>query len=207
MAAKKLALKALDLMTTSDVAKELGVTIRSVQLWVERGALEAWKTPGGHRRITRASFDRMATAKKHPNAADPSSTALRVVALENDEARQALYQRTIESWGLPIEITFISNACEGLIYIVERKPDLLLTDLTLPEIDGFAMLKALRENEALSSMAIAVVTQLPESAITKKGGLPKRVRLYRNDPIPFWEMKEFMCGLIDRKAEQSDPQK
>ena len=32
MATKKIALRALDLMTTSDVAKELGVTIRSVQL-------------------------------------------------------------------------------------------------------------------------------------------------------------------------------
>ena len=72
----------------------------------------------------------------------------------------------------------------------------------MPDIDNFAMLKALRENEALSTLAIAAVTDIPEATISKKGGLPKRVRLYRNDPMPFWEMKEFMSGLIERKAEE-----
>lgn len=202
MAVKKLALQALDLMTTSDVAKELGVTIRSVQLWVERGALEAWKTPGGHRRITRASFERMASAKKHTIATPSDNSLLDVVVLENDPATVALYQNSIDAWNLPIQVKFIDNACEALIYIAQHKPDLLLTNLNMPEIDSFAMLKALRENEALSSLAIAAVTDIPEATISKKGGLPKRVRLYRNDPMPFWEMKEFMSGLIERKAEE-----
>lgn len=202
MAVKKLALQALDLMTTSDVAKELGVTIRSVQLWVERGALEAWKTPGGHRRITRASFERMASAKKHTIATPSDNSLLSVVVLENDPATVALYQNSIDAWNLPIQVKFIDNACEALIYIAQHKPDLLLTNLNMPEIDSFAMLKALRENEALSSLAIAAVTDIPEATISKKGGLPKRVRLYRNDPMPFWEMKEFMSGLIERKAEE-----
>src|SRR3989475_10075373 len=44
--------------TTAEVAKLLGMAVRSVQLMVDRGDLEAWKTPGGHRRITRASVER-----------------------------------------------------------------------------------------------------------------------------------------------------
>ncbi|HRD94950.1 MAG TPA: helix-turn-helix domain-containing protein, partial [Rubrivivax sp.] len=36
----------------------LGMAVRSVQLMVDRGELEAWKTPGGHRRISRSSVDR-----------------------------------------------------------------------------------------------------------------------------------------------------
>ena len=51
-------------MTTHDVAKKLGVTIRSVQLWVEQGLLEGWKTPGGHRRITTESFDRFVSSQE-----------------------------------------------------------------------------------------------------------------------------------------------
>ena len=198
MATKKLALKALDLMTTSDVAKELSVSIRTVQLWVERGALEAWKTPGGHRRITRASCEFMATVKKIPGPAANCPSTLRVVMLGNDEAINALIQHTIEAWGLPIKIKFITNTYEGLINILQHKPDLLLMDLSLPEIDGFAMIKALRDNEALQSTAIAVFTQLSESDIFKRGGLPKSVRQYRKVPIPFLEMKEYMTGLSFR---------
>lgn len=38
-------------LTTRQAAQLLGVTLRSVQLWVEAGKLPAGHTPGGHRRI------------------------------------------------------------------------------------------------------------------------------------------------------------
>ncbi len=60
----KIALTALNLMTTQDVAKEMGCSIRSVQLWVEQGLLEGWKTPGGHRRISKSSFDRFVASQE-----------------------------------------------------------------------------------------------------------------------------------------------
>lgn len=44
--------------STRDVARVLGMAVRSVQLMVDRGELDAWKTPGGHRRIARASVER-----------------------------------------------------------------------------------------------------------------------------------------------------
>ncbi len=44
--------------STRDAARVLGLAVRSVQLMVDRGELEAWKTPGGHRRIARASVER-----------------------------------------------------------------------------------------------------------------------------------------------------
>ena len=44
--------------TTIDAAQLLGLAVRSVQLMVDRGELDAWKTPGGHRRISRVSVER-----------------------------------------------------------------------------------------------------------------------------------------------------
>ena len=52
------AINAAHLMTTQDVAQKLGVSIRAVQLWMDQGIFEGWKTPGGHRRITKESFNR-----------------------------------------------------------------------------------------------------------------------------------------------------
>lgn len=37
----------------------LGVSVATVQLWVESGLLDAWKTRGGHRRVQRASIERL----------------------------------------------------------------------------------------------------------------------------------------------------
>jgi len=199
MSIKKSALKTLDLMTTTDVAKALGVTVRSVQLWVEQGALEGWKTPGGHRRITRASFN-----KFNSNVASDEhkvTTRLNVVVVEDSLAMQKLYQMTIASWQLPIDIKFVSNGCEGIIYVTQHMPDLLITDLKMPEMDGFAMLKSLRDVDTFAKMAIVVVTGMQPQEIEEKGGLPRGVRLYGKSPVPFWEMRELMQGLIDRKLE------
>jgi len=186
-------------MTTSDVAKALGVTVRSVQLWVEQGALEGWKTPGGHRRITRASFEKF-NANIGPTE-NKATARLNVVVVEDSLAMQKLYRMTIESWQLPIDVKFVSNGCEGIIYVSQHMPDLLITDLKMPEMDGFTMLKSLRDVDDFSRMAIVVVTGMQAQEIEEKGGLPKGVRLYGKSPVPFWEMRELMQGLIDRKLE------
>jgi len=199
MAVKKIALKALDLMTTSDVAKELGVTIRSVQLWVEQGVLQGWKTPGGHRRITRASFNRIAMVKVAHQDIIADGSRLKVVVVEDDQAILMLYRLTIDSWQLPIDLTLISSAVEGIVSISQNTPDVLVTDLKMPEMDGFAMLNVLRGLEDFSRMAIVVVTGLQAHEIADKGGLPKGIRLYGKAPVPFWEMRELMQGLIDKK--------
>jgi len=50
------------ILTTSAAARLLGVATSTVQLWMESGAIESWKTPGGHRR-TRESFIRALMTK------------------------------------------------------------------------------------------------------------------------------------------------
>lgn len=43
-----------DVLTTSQAAKLLGISVRTAQLWIESGSLRSWKTPGGHRRVYRS---------------------------------------------------------------------------------------------------------------------------------------------------------
>lgn len=45
--------------TTAEAARSLGVSIRTIQLWVDDGVLSAWKTVGGHRRITLDSLNKL----------------------------------------------------------------------------------------------------------------------------------------------------
>ena len=48
-------------------------------------------------------------------------------------------------------------------------------------------------------MAIVVVTAMTPQEIVDGGGLPKNIRMYGKAPVPFWEMRELMQGLIDKK--------
>ena len=73
--------------TTSEAAEILSISVGTVQLWVDTGLLEAWKTPGGHRRITRESINRMLHHKPVAAATAvvvPSGGALRVLVAEDD---------------------------------------------------------------------------------------------------------------------------
>lgn len=43
------------ILTTREAAQLLGIAVSTTQLWMESGALPAWKTPGGHRRVRLSS--------------------------------------------------------------------------------------------------------------------------------------------------------
>jgi excisionase family DNA binding protein len=70
-------------LTTRAAAHLLGVAVSTAQLWIESGALGAWKTPGGHRRVRLSAvtglLDRRATrvprAQAAPSPADPARLA------------------------------------------------------------------------------------------------------------------------------------
>lgn len=52
--------------TTAEAARSLGVSIRTIQLWVDGGVLTAWKTVGGHRRILLDSVERFRASTGAP---------------------------------------------------------------------------------------------------------------------------------------------
>ena len=57
-------------LTTREAAELLGVAVSTAQIWMESGALPAWKTPGGHRRV-RLSAVRRLQAQQHEVLAAP----------------------------------------------------------------------------------------------------------------------------------------
>jgi excisionase family DNA binding protein len=67
--------------TTGEVARSLGVTLRTVQNWVDAGHLPCSLTVGRHRRIHRSHanllWERMQNRKPLPNAAEYEVATLR----------------------------------------------------------------------------------------------------------------------------------
>jgi len=47
---------------------------------------------------------------------------------------------------------------QALEMAAAERPDLILLDLMMPEMDGFAVLEALKQSEALSDIPVIVVT-------------------------------------------------
>ena len=186
-----------DYCGTSYAARLLGLSVATVQSLVEKGEIEAWKTLGGHRRIALKSINAY-IAKNSPQLAridiDPKSR-LRVLVVEDDEATRDLYQSQFEDWDLPVDCTWMPSALQAMMDIASMQPDLLITDLTMPGVDGIEMLKTLKRNQNLARMQIVVISGLPLEAVASRGGMPEHAHLMQK-PINFEWLHGYLTALV-----------
>lgn len=187
------AYNAADYCSTKEAAASLGVSHRTVQLWVENGTLQAWRTAGGHRRITVESVNRLVDGRRIAIGAPPaqaSAPALgkpRVLVVDDDPLMLRLYELEMAGWGLDLEVVKANNGFEALIRIGEQRPDLLVSDLNMPGMDGFRMIRTLREDSGTAGMNMIVVSGLDRATI-KAMGLPTDIPVFPK-PVPFGELR------------------
>jgi two-component system, OmpR family, response regulator VicR len=56
------------------------------------------------------------------------------------------------------EVRGVYNGREGLQRIIEEKPDLVLLDLMIPELDGWEIFQKLKSNEETADIPIIIIT-------------------------------------------------
>ena len=197
--------------TTREAAVLLGVSVGTVQLWVETGVLSAWKTVGGHRRVMRDSVDRLLHKKPEstpapdtPAAATPENRPLSILVVDDDANLLRLYQENMSRWSMTPSVAFASSAITGLLMIGAKCPDLLVTDLHMPDMDGFYMLRVLRNTPELANTTVAVVTGLDTDEITRRGGLPTGIEILTK-PVQFTRLHAIAADIVKKKNFNAHP--
>lgn len=183
--------------TTREASKLLGVSLRTVQLWVENGALAAWRTAGGHRRVSAASVEAYLSTRGAHEPHAPAH-AINVLIVEDDKALSKLYEITISGWGIPVEIDLVQDGFDALMHIGKSKPDIIITDLNMPGVDGITLLRKVRANPKYSGMEIIVVTGLDSAEIQRRGGLPENISVFLK-PAPFALIQAKIQEIANRK--------
>ena len=187
-----------DYLSTREAATALGISLGTVQKMVENGILEAWKTEGGHRRIPSSAIrDHLAQRQ----GGKPPSATLDVLVAEDNPIFQTLYQSALEKWDFPIKLRMVDNGFDGLLQVGSCQPDVLITDLMMPGMDGFDMIRRLRSNKDLSNMVIVVVSSMEPHQIAEKGGLPADIMVYKK-PIPLLEIKGYLRAIYQLRLHQ-----
>jgi excisionase family DNA binding protein len=190
--------------TTREAGALLGVSVGTIQLWVENGLLEAWKTSGGHRRVLRESIDRLirsappaeaqasSEAAELPPAGPARSPVVKpkplILVVEDDRFLLKLYEVHISKWKIGADYICVDNAMAGLIAIGRKKPDVLITDLQMPHMNGIEMIRVLNMHPDTGNMKIIAITGMDAHAIQAEGGLPPQVEIFQK-PIPFDRLK------------------
>lgn len=191
------------MLTTREAATRLGVSLRTVQLWVEADILPAARTPGGHRRIPYNAVealalstglggeapgkgvlnkrDLLAASRIDPNAAEaePRGRALDILLVADDQPWQDQCAAALAMFGPAVHLRTAETGYLALLQIGQKAPDVLITNLELPGLDGIAMLRTLERCESISSLRVLVLTELTDSELMRKGGLPTCAEVVR----------------------------
>jgi CheY-like chemotaxis protein len=102
-----------------------------------------------------------------------------------------------ENSALPVDCTAMSSGMEALIDIASIRPDLLITDLDMPGIDGFELLRTIRQNPQFNKMIILILSALSDNEIKQRGGIPEGC-IYMAKPIKGDWFQGFFRGIILR---------
>lgn len=73
--------------------------------------------------------------------------------------------------GLRPEIIQATTAAQGLELALERRPDVAIVDVGLPDLDGYELTRALRARSELAGLRICILTgHLPDAALAREAG-------------------------------------
>ena len=95
---------------------------------------------------------------------------------------------------------------EGLDKLKEERPDLMILDLLMPKMDGFAVLKELQDprRSKYSNIPILILTSVREDASRRRyeleTGLGLNVDDYVEKPIDPYTLVERVEKLLQKKA-------
>jgi excisionase family DNA binding protein len=150
------------LYTTHEVAKLLGVTPITVIRWIESGKFKCFTTVGGHRRIEHDELKQFAQTYNLPWQGDEELEKRKefVVLAVDDEPDMLELLRDMLDTTTNVRLIEAGNAFTAAAKLVEERPDLVLLDFMMPELDGFEFTRFIRQDPRFKDVPVIAVTGL-----------------------------------------------
>jgi excisionase family DNA binding protein len=138
-------------LTLGQAARFLGVAQSTIRKWSDQGRVPAFYTPGGHRRYRRSDLERFL------ERSGPGGTAKAgpvILLVDDDEKVRELVRVNLEFEGYTVREA--GGADEGLAAIEDARPDLILLDVMMPQVDGWEMLRRIQERHGVGAIPVVM---------------------------------------------------
>jgi len=154
-------------LTTGDIAKYCDVNQRTVIRWLDKGVLKGFKLPGrGNNRVKVEDFIRFLKDNGMPIPEDLASFgAYKVLIVDDERPVASAIQRALRPLQLDLQIA--GSGFEAGSQSTLFKPDLMTLDLSMPGMDGYDVIRYVRETPELHDIKILVISALDDDARDK----------------------------------------
>jgi excisionase family DNA binding protein len=155
-------------LTLGQAARFLGVAQSTIRKWSDQGRVPAFYTPGGHRRYRRSDLEAF-LERSGPGGARKGGPLILLV--DDDERVRELVRVNLEFEGYTVREA--ASAEEGLAAIDDARPDLVLLDVMMPQIDGWEMLRQIQERHGAGAIPVVMFSgkleELGEQEAAERG--------------------------------------
>lgn len=154
-------------LTSHQVSTLLQVNPSSVNKWISEGRIQAFRTPGGHRRIRTTDLVEFLAAHDMPIPRDLDARR-RLLVVDDDKHYLASLKRLAKSHASMVDLEVAVNGIDALIRVGSFQPHLIVLDVFMPHVDGIEVCRRLKANDETSSIDILVSSGKLTSALERK---------------------------------------
>ena len=164
----------------SVIAQYCDVHQRTVSRWISQGRLKGHKLPGrGNYRVLLDDFIFFLQAQKMPmpeellshfenmgTDEDSNHKTSKCILIIDDEVeiRNAIRRVLVPSG---YNLSFAADGFQAGVKLLSDKPDVITLDLSMPSLDGFEVLRFIRQQPELEMLKILVLSGLSEIELQK----------------------------------------
>ena len=92
---------------------------------------------------------------------------IKLLLVEDDSFLVEMYTTKFELEGF--EVSSAEDGKKGLDMVKKINPDIILLDILMPKMDGFAVLDALKKDQTMADIPVILLTNLGQKDDVKKG--------------------------------------
>jgi signal transduction histidine kinase len=129
----------------------------------------------------------------HLDGSAPGQVATSVLLVDDDEVFRHAASSVLRSCGFTVREA--GDGRTGLAAIAASAPDLIMLDLRLAELDGFAVLAALEADKKLREIPVVVITAYPQD-VANEGNLRHATALLDKSKTTL----DDLCGVVRMAA-------
>ena len=157
-----------DHLSLGRIAKMCNVSRTTVYRWIINKQLDAYTLPSGHFRVRPADLSVFCSNFGIPDpqgevaTVEPATAVaeggFRVLIADDHPDMQLVLGKVVERYLPDAEVLTSSNGVDTCIQVGTKRPDILLLDIMMPGMDGFAVLQELLCRDELAASSVIIVT-------------------------------------------------
>ncbi len=189
--------------TSHEVARLVRMSPSAVLRWIDQGLIQAFRTPGGHRRVRSTDLIAFLKSQHLPVPPELRDTSVRLVVIDDESRYLSALGRLLKEADPRIEVELFDHPVEALIQVGKSRPDVVLVDAYMGGLDGVGLCRRLKASPETAGIAILAMSGSPSPELEEAFQLAGAAKFLPKPLTPEAVLKELHAlGLVAPRAER-----